>query len=114
MHAEWDGGSASLRDLIDRPPAVGPGRVRLHVSVPRDVRLDVVAPGPAPEPRTRTVLTAGGPVEVPVIGGLGRPGAAPAQGPAFLEAPDTTIFVPAGWSVRFTEQGYGVLEAPSA
>jgi N-methylhydantoinase A/oxoprolinase/acetone carboxylase beta subunit len=44
-----------------------------------------------------------------VAGGLGRPGAPPVDGPAFLEAPDTTIFVPAGWTVAFTEQGYGVM-----
>jgi N-methylhydantoinase A/acetophenone carboxylase len=112
VRAEWDGGSGTLRELIDRPPAVPAGRCRLRVSVPREVRLDVV--GGESRPRTRTVITAAGPLDVPVVGGLGRPGAAPAQGPAFLEAPDTTIFVPAGWSVRFIEQGYGVLEAPSA
>jgi len=105
VEAEWDGGAASLRDVIDRPP---PGRGRLRVSVPREVRLDVVTA--QSEPHTRTVLTAGGSLEVPVVGGLGRPDSPPAEGPAFLEAPDTTIFVPAGWSVRFTEQGYGVLE----
>ena len=30
-------------------------------------------------------------------------------GPAFLQAPDTTIFVPGDWSVTFTPQGYGIL-----
>ncbi|HEY4280678.1 MAG TPA: hydantoinase/oxoprolinase family protein [Conexibacter sp.] len=106
VEAEWDGGTESLLALLDSPP---PGRGRLRVSVPREVRLEVFTQD-APR-RSRTVLTADGPLEVPVVGGLGRPGAEPAEGPAFLEAPDTTILVPAGWSVRFTDQGYGVLEA---
>ena len=50
-----------------------------------------------------------GRLSVPVIGGLGTGDAAATEGPAFLEAPDTTIFAPAGWSVSFTEQGYAVL-----
>jgi N-methylhydantoinase A/oxoprolinase/acetone carboxylase beta subunit len=63
----------------------------------------------AGEGRTRELVTEDGRVTVPVIGGLGTAAAEAAEGPAFLEAPDTTIFVPAGWSVAFTEQGYGVL-----
>ncbi|HZE04152.1 MAG TPA: hypothetical protein VE127_02945, partial [Solirubrobacteraceae bacterium] len=58
---------------------------------------------------TREVLTAEGAVEVPVLPGLGDPAAEPAPGPAFLRAPDTTIFVPSGWSATFTRQGYGIL-----
>ena len=43
-----------------------------------------------------------------------RPGAPGVDGPAFLQAPDTTIFVPAGWTVAFTEQGYGVMSEEGA
>jgi hypothetical protein len=57
----------------------------------------------------REVLTTDGSLAVPVLSGLGDPAAVPARGPAFLRAPDTTIFVPLGWSVTFTPQGYGIL-----
>jgi N-methylhydantoinase A/acetophenone carboxylase len=106
----------TLRELVDRAQAPAGGaalaaaiRVRLGVSVPRDARIDMLAGEDAGDERTREIVTEGGRQSVPVIGGLGTAGAAPAEGPAFLEAPDTTIFVPAGWSVTFTEQGYGVL-----
>ncbi|HWK25489.1 MAG TPA: hydantoinase/oxoprolinase family protein, partial [Solirubrobacter sp.] len=112
VHAQWDGGAGTLAALLEDPPP-GRGRAYLHVSVPRPVRLDVVASGPVEPGRTRRITTAAGERDVPVVAGLGRPGAAAASGPAFLEAPDTTIFVPDGWSIRFTEQGYGVLEAPA-
>jgi hypothetical protein len=55
-------------------------------------------------------MTAEGSLAVPILDGLGEPDAQSAAGPAFLRAPDTTIFVPAGWSVTFTPQGYGILE----
>jgi hypothetical protein len=55
------------------------------------------------------VFTPEGEIAVPVLGGLGDPSAAPVPGPAFLRAPDTTIFVPSDWSVTFTPQGYGIL-----
>jgi hypothetical protein len=41
--------------------------------------------------------------------GLGRPHAPPVTGPAFLAAPDTTVFVPAGWTAEFNSLGYGLL-----
>ena len=44
-------------------------------------------------------------VTVPVLAGLGDPAAPPVPGPAFLRAPDTTIFVPGDWSVTFTRAG---------
>jgi N-methylhydantoinase A/oxoprolinase/acetone carboxylase beta subunit len=59
----------------------------------------------------RTIVTADGPLPVPVVAGLGRANAPEASGPAFLQAPDTTIFVPPGWTVAFTDQGYGVMTA---
>ena len=106
----------TLSELLGRPPGAGGGapldeatRVRLDVSVPRDARIEMLAADDAGAGRTREIVTEDGRLSVPVIGGLGTAEAAPAEGPAFLEAPDTTIFVPAGWSVSFTEQGYGVL-----
>ena len=106
----------TLGELLDRPQGAAHGatldeaiRVRLDVSVPRDARIEMLAADDAGERRTREILDDDGRLSVPVIGGLGTAAAAPAEGPAFLEAPDTTIFVPAGWSVSFTEQGYGVL-----
>jgi hypothetical protein len=72
-------------------------------------------PGPGAASPEREIVTAAGPVRVPVLRGLGDPTAAPVSGPAFLDAPDTTIFVPGDWSVTFTEHGYGILskERPS-
>jgi N-methylhydantoinase A/acetophenone carboxylase len=105
----------TLRALLERPHPAGDApvaeatRVRLNVSVPREARIDMLAAVDAGEERTREVLTEDGRVTVPVIGGLGTGDAASTEGPAFLEAPDTTIFAPAGWSVSFTEQGYAVL-----
>jgi N-methylhydantoinase A/oxoprolinase/acetone carboxylase beta subunit len=63
---------------------------------------------------SREVLTAQGRLTAAVASGLGDPGASPVTGPAFLSAPDTTIFVPPGWSVAFTPQGYGVLNREEA
>jgi N-methylhydantoinase A/oxoprolinase/acetone carboxylase beta subunit len=68
--------------------------------------------GAEDEPGTgaqREVLTEAGTLAVPVAAGLGDPTASPVSGPAFLRAPDTTIFVPPDWSVGFTAQGYGIL-----
>ncbi|HJS95535.1 MAG TPA: hypothetical protein VJ741_14830, partial [Solirubrobacteraceae bacterium] len=64
--------------------------------------------GPEPGP-PREIATAQGRLTAIVAPGLGNPGAAPVTGPAFLRAPDTTIFVTPGWSVTFTPQGYGIL-----
>ncbi len=106
--------ATTLRALLERPQAAGApveeaARVRLDVSVPRDARIAMLTAEDAGDERTREILTEEGRRSVPVIGGLGTGDAAAAEGPAFLEAPDTTIFAPAGWSVSFTEQGYGVL-----
>jgi N-methylhydantoinase A len=88
-------------------------RVALNVSVPRDAVVEMITrsrgtPGSG-EPRHREVLTAEGRLSVPAVAGLGDPDATPLPGPAFLRAPDTTIFVPGDWSVTFTRQGYGIL-----
>ena len=108
--------AATLRDLLERPPATNGGapvhtatRVRLDVSVPREVRIDMFVAEDAADGRTREIVTDGGRLTVPIVGTLGTAEASPVEGPAFLEAPDTTIFVPAGWSVEFTQHGYGVL-----
>ena len=47
--------------------------------------------------------------EVPLASGLGCPGEPPVTGPAFLAAPDTTVFVPAGWTAEFGALGYGIV-----
>jgi N-methylhydantoinase A/oxoprolinase/acetone carboxylase beta subunit len=87
----------------------GEGVCRLWVTVDRERDVAMRAAGAGAGGGTREILTADGPLRVPVAGGLGRPGAPVVDGPAFLQAPDTTIFVPAGWTVAFTEQGYGVM-----
>jgi N-methylhydantoinase A/acetophenone carboxylase len=90
-------------------------RCRLRVSVPRDADVQMlVAPGSEGARGEREIATAGGTQRVAVVGGLGDPSAAPVTGPAFLDAPDTTIFVPGGWSVTFTEHGYGILNKEPA
>jgi N-methylhydantoinase A len=57
----------------------------------------------------RRVRFADGIADVPVSASLGRPNAPPVTGPAFLAAPDTTVFVPAGWTAEFNALGYGLL-----
>jgi len=86
-------------------------RVALRVSVPREAPVEMItADGRGGDPgRSREIMTAQGPVTAMVAPGLGDPGASPVAGPVFLSAPDTTIFVPPGWSVTFTAQGYGIL-----
>ncbi len=84
-------------------------RCSLRVSVPRDANVQMIAARAAAAGGEREIVTSDGPVRVPVVGGLGDPSAPPLTGPAFLQAPDTTIFVPRDWSVRFTEHGYGIL-----
>lgn len=110
----------TLADLLDAPNAFAPAdhhawvalRVALDVSVPHEVAVEMITDqdaSAAPARGERRVLTPEGAVAVPVLGGLGDPSAAPVPGPAFLQAPDTTIFVPSDWSVTFTRQGYGIL-----
>jgi N-methylhydantoinase A len=114
----------SLAALLEAPEALSgvdgrPSaalRCRLRVSVPHEANVRMItAPGPGARSPEREIVTGGGPVRVPVVQGLGDPAAAPVTGPVFLDAPDTTIFVPDDWSVTFTEHGYGILskERPS-
>jgi N-methylhydantoinase A/acetophenone carboxylase len=116
----------TLKWVLDAPEAAVPRngaastavRVALRVSVPRDTAVEMITGATAGEGghagRSREVLTADGAITAPVIPGLGDPESAPAAGPAFLSAPDTTIFVPPGWSVTFTSQGYGILSREGA
>jgi hypothetical protein len=112
----------TLAEVLAAPEALVPrdggasvaARVALHVSVPRDAVVEMITgPDGSEADRSREVLTAAGPLTVPVLSGLGDPAASPTRGPAFLRAPDTTIFVPDGWSVSFTPQGYGILSRES-
>ncbi|HET6865772.1 MAG TPA: hydantoinase/oxoprolinase family protein [Solirubrobacteraceae bacterium] len=85
-------------------------RVALRVSVPREAPVEMITGEAGVETgRPREVLTAQGRLTAIVAPGLGDPGALPVTGPVFLSAPDTTIFVPPGWSVTFTPEGYGIL-----
>jgi N-methylhydantoinase A len=107
LSALLDGGAGppAGTDASERPR-----RLRLEVSVPREVDLQVRVDEALEPGRTRAVRTATGEVTAGLVPGLGRRGAEPVAGPVFLEATDTTIFAPAGWSARFTDLGYGVLE----
>jgi N-methylhydantoinase A/oxoprolinase/acetone carboxylase beta subunit len=111
-------GEATLAGVLSAPDAAAPRkgagsvavRVALRVSVPREAPVEMItgdADGEAGG--LREVLTAQGRLTATVALGLGDPDAAPVTGPAFLRAPDTTIFVPPGWTVEFTAQGYGIL-----
>lgn len=100
------------RLLSDPPPLPGDTRrCRLRVTVPNRPSVDMIAAahGSHDGRPPRPVTTAEGVIEVPTVTGLGLAGAPPAHGPAFLHAPDSTIFVPAGWSITFSRQGYGIL-----
>ncbi len=108
----------SLAELLSRARAsLGlagaagePIRCRLAVTVAHDPVVEmIVADASAVGARTREVHTNDGPVSIPIVAGLGVAGGEGVAGPAFLEAPDTTILVPAGWSATFTRQGYGIL-----
>ena len=118
-----DAPDQSLAALLERSDTVagvngGPSaavRCRLRVSVPREANVHMIAARAATGAGSeREIVTGDGAIRVQVVGGLGDPSAPPLSGPAFLDAPDTTIFVPDGWSVRFTEQGYGILNKERA
>ncbi len=109
--------SVPLAELYDDAPGWvsalpwpgGPGKIKIelrgdpkpHPVVSTDQGQDDVA-------RRRTVWMETGPFDVPVRPGLGRPNAPPVSGPAFLAAPDTTVFVPNNWTVEFDSYGYGI------
>jgi len=89
------------------------GRGRLAVTIaaagsPPLAEAVTAAPAPAVTGQ-RQIRLAGGSTDVPVSAGLGTPHAPPVTGPAFLAAPDTTVFLPAGWSAEFNSLGYGML-----
>jgi len=92
------------------PAAITARRCGLRVSVPHNPSVEMLTgeDGHA-ERQVREVTTDSGRLAVPTVSGLGVPDSAPAAGPVFLQAPDTTIFVPGGWSVSFSRQGYGIL-----
>lgn len=104
--------------LADDPAAAaaalpGAGRGRLAITIrtagaPLRRAEAQAAAGLAPRAHRR-VRFPDGTLDVPMSGGLGRPHAPPVTGPAFLAAPDTTVFVPAGWTAEFNSLGYGLL-----
>ncbi len=104
--------ASTLAALLDGGNADGAaGIATLAVTVDRERDLAMLAGEPLSGGGERTIVTTDGPLPVPLVGGLGRADAPEASGPAFLQAPDTTIFVPPGWTVAFTEHGYGVMTA---
>jgi N-methylhydantoinase A/oxoprolinase/acetone carboxylase beta subunit len=118
--AEGEEVRGTLGSLLDDPRAAAgaagaastPRRCRVRVSVAHDPSVAMITaavPGGAGRSAAREVRTAEGSLSVPTVGGLGTPDAQRTGGPAFLQAPDTTIFVPAGWSIEFSPQGYGIL-----
>lgn len=123
VHASLEVGSVrreglTLAGVLGGPDAAAPRngaasgavRVALRVSVPREAPVEMITGEPGGEAGApREILTSQGHLTAVVASGLGNPGAEPVAGPAFLRAPDTTIFVPPGWSVTFTPQGYGIL-----
>lgn len=106
--------AALLRDpaaAIDGASSTASRRhCRLRVSVPHIPSVEMLTGGESePSRPAREVIISGGTATVPTVSGLGIPGAGAAAGPAFLQAPDTTIFVPGGWSITFSREGYGIL-----
>jgi N-methylhydantoinase A len=79
-----------------------------------DVRLALVVPGPAVEPRaaagaelahvTRPVWDGGEWVETPVLRGEPPAGTA-AEGPVVFELPEATLVLPTGWTAAVDEHG---------
>ena len=100
-------GQLSLRITAVRDPLLRPARAELAGAELAGAEPD----GPEPDGAgaTRKVRFADGVRDVPVAAGLGRPGAPPVAGPAFLAAPDTTVFVPDGWTAEFGALGYGIV-----
>jgi N-methylhydantoinase A len=90
-------------------------RCQLSVSVPRESIVEMITTHTSDAHSScREILTDDGLLSVAIADGLGDPNAAPLDGPVFLNAPDTTIFVPTEWSVTFTPQGYAILEKEQA
>ena len=60
------------------------------------------------------ITTADGALRVPIANGLGYRGVAAIAGPVFLMRRTRRSSCPSGWSVTFTDQGYGVLKREQA
>ena len=102
--------SAPAAASVSLPGGGGRGRLSVRITAVSDPPLRPAGPGPgAPVTGTRKVRFADGVMEVPLASGLGCPGEPPVTGPAFLAAPDTTVFVPAGWTAEFGALGYGIV-----
>ena len=109
--------AGSFPDLLHDPagagvrlPAGGRGRLNVRITAVNDAPLHPAGAGPgAPVTGTRKIRFADGVIQVPLASGLGCPGAPPVTGPAFLAAPDTTVFVPAGWTAEFGSLGYAIV-----
>ncbi|MCG3773943.1 MAG: Acetophenone carboxylase alpha subunit [Nitrospira sp.] len=116
--AKVEAGTGTLSGLADAAAELA-GRLShsglastllLSVMVPRDCDLAVEFGARAASHATsRTIKTTSGRSEVPIVEGLGRPSASGQEGPCFLAAPDTTVYVPADWIVEFDLYGYGIL-----
>ena len=103
--AESAGGRVVVLNGASRP-----GELTVDIRAVSDSHLpvaEIVADAAATG--ARRVRFADGITDVPVSGGLGRPGAPDVAGPAFLAARDTTVFVPAGWTAEFDTFGFGIV-----
>lgn len=110
--AELVGGSAAaeVAGEVVLAGTRGAGRLTLRVQAPHATRLDVVgSPATDATAAHREVRDGVGVTKIPVRPGLGRPGAEPVVGPAFLAAADTTVLVPEGWTAEFDPHGYGIV-----
>jgi N-methylhydantoinase A len=90
------------------PAPGGRGRLAVTIATAGIPLREAAAAAPAVTGQ-RQIRLADGLADVPVSAGLGTPHAPPVTGPAFLAAPDTTVFLPAGWSAGFNSLGYGML-----
>jgi len=107
----------ALPDLLRDPagaglrlPGGGSGRLSVRITAASEPPLRPARSGVGPAVTgTRKVRFADGVREVPLAPGLGSPGGPAVTGPSFLAAPDTTVFVPAGWTAKFSPLGYGIV-----
>jgi N-methylhydantoinase A len=91
------------------PLPSGPGHLTLAIRAIVEIELEAnQSYSDDRSSHVREVLLSTGRTRIAVIAGLGRPHADAIEGPAFLAAADTTVFIPENWNVSFNELGYGI------
>ncbi len=106
-------GFAADAVVIDEGPANGTVTLRASAALEHFRFAAGATGGSAGPPReSRNVHWPGtGDADTPIHEAAALTGGAQIAGPAIVEAPDTTIVVPAGWSFAIDEYGNGRLEA---